>query len=262
MIAFPPVQPSTPARNPHADLWAHYHGSQAGALDALIKAYLPLVNQVLERVSMRLPTHVPVEDLSQTALIGLYKAIVDYDPGRGIPFEGYAYPRIRGAVLDELRSSDHLSRGKREKVGQVERIITDWVAEHGETPSEEEIAGQLGMSVGDFNQMMDEAKPWCSLDATDGDDGTSMYELVADPAADTSEGLYQHDLQDILREGFRHLDQREQKILYLYYFEDLRLSEIAALFNLSEARISQIHALSVVRLRAILAERFPSEFVA
>ena len=258
MIAFPK---HSCTHLTHAELWLAYGDKNAPALDALIEAYLPLVNRVLDRIAIRLPSHVVVEDLAQTALIGLYKSIVDFDVDRGVPFEGYAYTRIRGAVLDELRANDHLSRSKREKVERIESIVAAWTAEHGEVPSNAEIAGELGLSEDAFCRLLDEAKPWCSLDAAESID-RSMHEMLADPQADAVRGIQQHDLQQLLREGFRHLDAREQKILYLYYFEELRLSEIAAIFNLSEARISQIHALSVVRLRSVLAHEFPNEFVA
>jgi len=208
---------------------------------------------------MRLPSHIAQEDLAQVALMGLYKSIVDFKPERGVPFEGYAYRRIRGAILDELRSNDHLSRGKRAKVEQIESIVAHWMKEHDAMPTEEDIASALGMSLAAFHQLMEEAKPLCSLDAGDSEH-VSLGETIADPDSSSDIQVQNHDMQKLLREGFRMLEMREQKILYLYYFEDLRLSEIAELFNLSEARISQIHALSVVRLRAVLTDSFPQDF--
>ncbi|MBN2683844.1 MAG: FliA/WhiG family RNA polymerase sigma factor [Pontiellaceae bacterium] len=261
MIDFPATKTLDDTEHSKEVLWRAYKGTESVVVDELIEAYFPLVNRVLERIAMRLPSHVVIEDLSQAALLGLYKAIVAFEPDRGVPFEGYAYPRIRGAVLDELRSYDHLSRNKRGKVEQVEEVVSFWMKEHGEAPTEEEIATQLDMSVKDFHLMMDQAKPWCSLDA-DNSDNLSLHEVIADPNGKSDHEAHQHDVQQLLREGFRHLAQREQKILYLYYFEELRLSEIAQLFDLSEARVSQIHALAVVRLRAALSTAFPTEFVA
>lgn len=261
MIGFAPAQPAAAAGSSHALLWTAYRQQDASAIDALLAAYLPLVNRVMERISVRLPSHVAIDDLSQTALVGLYKAIVDFQPERGVPFEGHAYPRIRGAVLDELRAQDPLSRDKRKKVEHAESMVASWMKEHGNPPTEEAIAAQLDMSVEDFNLMMDQAKPWCSLDAGDGD-ALSLHETIADPNGNAEAGAHRHDTQQLLRAGFRQLDMREQKVLYLYYFEELRLSEIAQLFNLTEARVSQIHALGVVRLRAALAHAFPAEFVA
>ncbi len=261
MIGFSPAKPAVAAAKPHAALWEAFREGEADAVDALIEAYMPLTHRALERISIRLPPHIAVDDLLQAALVGLYKSIVDFDPQRGVPFEGYAYPRIRGAIFDELRSNDSLSRSKRKQVGRVEAVIAEWMKDHGEMPSEEEIAAQLEMSVEKFNQLMDEAKPLCSLDVG-GTDNVPLYETIADSNGASEDGAHRHDLQRLLRIGFRKLDQREQKILYLYYFEELRLSEIALLFGLTEARISQIHALAVVRLRAVLLARFPSEFAA
>jgi RNA polymerase sigma factor FliA len=261
MIDFPETKPGCGTEHSNEVLWRAYKSTESVVVDELIEAYLPLVNRVLERIAIRLPSHVVIEDLSQAALLGLYKSIIAFDPERGVPFEGYAYPRIRGAVLDELRACDHLSRNKRGKVEQVEEVVSVWIKEYGEAPTEEEIATQLEMSVEDFHLMMDQAKPWCSLDAEDSD-SLSLHEVIADPNGESDNEAHQHDVQQLLREGFRHLTQREQKVLYLYYFEELRLSEIAQLFNLSEARVSQIHALAVVRLRAALSNAFPSEFFA
>lgn len=258
MIDFAKVKSGSTAKE---SLWAAYSEFGDRSVDALVEAYFPLARKALERISMRLPAHVATEDLFQAALLGLYKAIVAFQPQRGIPFDGYAYPRIRGAILDELRSNDSLSRGKRSQVDKVEKVICEWMQKTGEMPSSEEIAGQLGMDVPAFNQLMDEAKPWCSLDST-GTDELPLHETIADPNGCSEEVAIQHDRQEMLRAGFRHLEMREQKILYLYYFEELRLSEIAALFNLTEARISQIHSLAVVRLRAAISSDYPSDFAA
>ncbi len=258
MMGFAPAKSSAPESSIET-LWAAYDAQTGEGIDRLIEAYLPFVHRVVKRVAMRLPPHVAQDDLSQVALMGLYKSIVEFKPERGIPFEGYAHQRIRGAILDELRSNDHLSRGKRAKVDQVESIIVNWMKTHQEMPSEEIIAAELGLSVTAFNRLMEESRPWCSLDAGDAEN-IPLSETIADPENRGDEQTRTHDMQKLLREGFKTLDMREQKILYLYYFEDLRLSEIAELFNLSEARISQIHALSVVRLRAVLTHQFPQEF--
>lgn len=260
MIKFAPIQHIS-SKSEEEQLWDRYRESGEAVMNELLEFYLPLTHRVLERISIRLPSHIPLEDLSQAALIGLYKAIQVFNPDRGVPFEPYAYPRVRGAVMDELRSNDFLSRSKRAQVDQVETVIAEWMKEHGKMPSEEEIAAKLNMSVRAFNRLMDEARPWCSLDANSGDE-RSLQETVADPNKDSEENARRSDMQELLRTGFDQLDAREQKILYLYYFEELRLSEIAGLFDLSEARISQIHALSVVRLRAALSHSFPSEFAA
>ena len=242
----------------HAPLWEAFWRNEDRALENLLEAYLPLTRRVLERISIRLPSHVAVQDLSQVALVGLYKALTNFKPYLSVPFEAYAYPRIRGAVIDELRAGDFLSRGRRARLHDVERVINEWMIEHGEMPDEEDICSELDMSSIEFNCLMDQAKPWCSLDADD-EDHESLYDTLADIGQiQSSSAVQRKDMQVLLREGFRALDMREQKILYLYYFEELRLSEIAELYGLTESRISQIRALSVLKLRAAL-ECFPRE---
>jgi RNA polymerase sigma factor for flagellar operon FliA len=235
----------------HAELWEAYWERGDAAQDALLEAYLPLTRRVLERISIRLPSYVSIKDLSQAALLGLYKSLRSFDPDHQVPFEAYAYPRIRGAVLDELRATDYLSRGRRARVEKVEAVICEWMNEHSDMPSEDEICAKLDMSMEAFHQLMDQAKPWCSLDAED-EENASLYNMVADSQNTSDVTAQEKDVRHLLREAFRQLDMREQKILYLYYFEELRLSEIAALYGLTEARISQIRALSLVRLRAVL----------
>ncbi len=236
----------------HPDLWkAFWRGDERGE-DCLLEAYLPLTRRVLERISIRLPAHVASQDLSQVALVGLYKALNSFKPHLSVPFEAYAYPRIRGAVIDELRAGDFLSRGRRTKLHKIEKIINDWMIEKGTMPSEEEICEKLEISSKEFNQLMDQAKPWCSLDADDEESG-SLHDTLADICQMSPEtNVQRKDLRGVLRDGFRILDMREQKILYLYYFEELRLSEIAQLYDLTESRISQIRALSVLKLRTAI----------
>lgn len=251
------TQIATPCREvsdnlSHAELWEAYWREGESAQDALLEAYLPLTRRVLERISIRLPSYVSVKDLSQAALLGLYKSLRSFDPDRQVPFEAYAYPRIRGAVLDELRSADYLSRGRRTRVDKVEAAICDWMHEYSCMPTEEQICNRLEMSLESFHQLMDQAKPWCSLDAED-EENASLYNIVSDTQSPSDAAAQGRDVRHLLREAFRQLDMREQKILYLYYFEELRLSEIAELYDLSEARISQIRALSLLRLRAALS---------
>jgi RNA polymerase sigma factor FliA len=235
----------------HAHLWEAFWSGAAHSRDALMEAYLPLTRRVLERISIRLPAHVALEDLSQAALLGLYKAMVDFQPHRRVPFEAYAYPRIRGSILDELRANDFLSRSRRSQMERVEAVIAQWLREHGQMPRDEDICDALEMTPETLSQLIDQSKPWCSLDATDEND-LLLHEVIADPNSVSEEQAQVHDVRHILRNLFRQLDMREQKILYLYYFEELRLSEIAALYGISEARVSQIRTMSIMRLRAAM----------
>jgi len=261
MIQVAPAPTKTYDNLSHIELWNAYWENGEAAINELLEAYLPLAHRILERISIRLPSHVAVEDLSQVSLLGLYKAITSFEPHRGIPFEGYAYPRVRGAILDELRSNDFLSRHKRSQMERIEEVISQWLQRHGEMPNEDIIAQEMNITIAELNSIIDLAKPWCSLDAVD-DDHAQLYECLADPnAGASSDNAQKRDVRRVLREAFRQLEMREQKILYLYYFEELRLSEIASLYGISEARISQIRALSMLRLRAAMRNYQMQDFV-
>lgn len=252
------MQPNSPPLNSfsenlsHVELWEAFWRDEEGAIEHLLDAYLPLTRRILERISIRLPAHVAVQDLSQVALMGLYKALNSFKPHLRVPFEAYAYPRIRGAVIDELRAGDFLPRSRRAQLHKIEQVINDWMVEHQQMPSEEDICKKMEMSADEFGSLMDRAKPWCSLDADDDEFG-SLHDSIADACqVSSSTSSQRNDIRSVLRDAFRILELREQKILYLYYFEELRLSEIATLYDLTESRISQIRALSVLKLRAAL----------
>ena len=241
-----------------ADLWEEYwnHPESGDALARLVDVMLPFVHRVLERMSIHLPSHVEVEDLLQSATVGLYHAINRFDPKQGISFEAFAYQRIRGAVLDELRSLDHVSRSCRAQLKRVEQTICEWIQKHRDHPCEEDLAREMGMSVDELSGLLDRAQPWLSLDdvkvqAEGG--GYSLKDILADTqSVMPDQEAQQEDMRRYLRRAFRELGSREQKILYLYYFEELRLSEIAVLYELTEARICQIHALAIAKLKASL----------
>lgn len=246
-----------------AELWQEYwdNPESGDALARLVDAMLPFVHRVLERMSINLPSHVEVEDLLQSATVGLYHAINRFDPKQGISFEAFAYQRIRGAVLDELRSLDHVSRSCRAQLKRVEQTICEWIQKHRDHPREEELAKEMGMTVSELAGLLDRAQPWLSLDdvklQTEGG-GYSLKDVLADTqSVMPDQEAQREDMRRYLRRAFRELGSREQKILYLYYFEELRLSEIAILYELTEARICQIHALAIAKLKAALgsAER-------
>jgi len=242
----------------HIELWEEYwkNPDSGEALSRLVEVLLPLVRRVLERISITLPSHVATEDLMQAALIGLYYAINRFDPKQGYRFEAFAYPRVRGAILDELRSMDHVSRSCRFQLKRIEKFIRQWMHDYRENPTEQQIAAGMGIELAELLSTLDRAQPWLSLDEVilHGDGGgTTLREHLADTqAASPDEEAQKEDLRGQLRKMFMQLTPREQKILYLYYFEELRLSEIAVLYNLTEARICQIHAFALAKLRASL----------
>ena len=241
----------------HRELWEEYLGAPDadGAIGALVDAWMPLVYSVLKRITIRLPSHVQVEDLLQSAIIGLCSAIERFDIERGIRFSAFACPRIRGAVLDELRRNDHMPRSARTQLKQVQESIQQWSSQHGRTPDVTELDEIAGTESGEVASLLDRAHPWLSLDqeVAIGNDGQAMQlrDTIADPQSTRPDNdAEKEDIHRNFRVAFRDLSAREQKILHLYYFEELNLKEIGALYAVSEARVCQIHALAMVKLRS------------
>ncbi len=237
--------------------WQDRSSSEAKA--QLMEVWMPLVHTLLGRIAIRLPPHISREDLLQSALIGLYGAIERFKPDMTAGFETFASHRIRGAMLDELRKTDYISRGSRARLRKVEQAIEESIRENGVPPEEEELAEMLGMSQGELTRTMENARPWLSLDQTvsseSTDDSILLRDIVAnDQAEDPAHEATREDMRRCLRKAFRSLSTREQKILYLYYYEDLRLKEIATLFEITEGRVCQIHAMSILRLKATIKE--------
>ncbi|MBN1672168.1 MAG: FliA/WhiG family RNA polymerase sigma factor [Kiritimatiellae bacterium] len=245
---------------PHAALWAEFWAEPDSeeALCRLLEALVPFAQRIVARMAIRLPSYVERENLFYSALLGLHDAIHRFDPESGQSFEAFAYRRVRGAILDELRARDPLSRSQRNTLKRVESTIREWAQEHGAFPDEDELAEATGLGARNLRALFDRALPWLSLDApvgANGDRNLTLGEVLADPhAATPDQETQKEDLRRSLRHAFRQLAPREQKILYLYYYEELRLHEIAALYEVTEARICQIHALAVAKLKSILSE--------
>lgn len=251
------LQASMLAELENIELWTElWKGSDKDRVqERLIMAYLPLARKILSRLLIRLPSHVRAEDLLNSALIGLNEAIGRFDPKNGINFEAFATRRIRGAILDELRACDPLTRTQRDRASEISRTIDRWTADHGAIPETSDIAEAMDVSAGEIESAMDRAQPWISLDAPIQTNGTNV--LLVDALCETSmitpdQEVQRNDIRVVLRRIFRQLADKEQRILYLYYYEDLTLREIAEVFELTEARVCQIHALIVRKLKAAL----------
>ena len=245
----------------HKSLWFAYWQDRTSseAKSRLMDVWIPLVHTLLGRIAIRLPPHVSREDLLQSALIGLYGAIERFKPDTTAGFEAFACHRIRGAMLDELRKNDYISRGARARLRKVEVAIEESIRKNGTPPEDADLAQQLDMSPDELTRTLDSARPWLSLDQTvsseSTDDSILLRDIVAnDQAEDPATEAAREDIHRRLRAAFRVLSPREQKILYLYYYEDLRLKEIATLFEITEARVCQIHTMSILRLKAAIKE--------
>lgn len=243
----------------HKDLWLKFWNDRdsSDAMADLVNAWMPLVNSILDRIAIQLPAHVQVDDLFQSAVIGLFGAIERFDVKNGAGFKSFAYRRIKGAILDELRSNDHVPRARRAKLKKLERSMQLLTNKLGAPPDEEALAKEMDVSVEDVRELIDSAHPLLSLDqviiANKGGKEIFLKDVLADPDSPSpDEQAVKEDMRTSLRKSFRCLSVREQKILHLYYFEDLRLSEIAALFEVTEARICQIHGLAIAKMQALM----------
>jgi RNA polymerase sigma factor FliA len=224
----------------------------------LIEKYLPLVKTVVGRIQMSLPPQVDPEDLYSAGLIGLLDAIRHFNPRLGSHFESYARVRIRGAVFDELRRMDWVPRSVHRKARRVQLAIQELEQRKRRAPTAAEMAVELNMSLGEYHQLLDEIRPatFVCLDSAmnpDSDDSPSHYEAFADPAqTDPLEEVARRETAGQLVQFINRLPAAQKKVLALYYFEDMRLREIAAVFGLTESRICQIHAQAVMTLKAQL----------
>ncbi|ANA41240.1 MULTISPECIES: FliA/WhiG family RNA polymerase sigma factor [Geobacter] len=230
--------------------------SAAQTRDELIVNHLPLVKFLVGRIASQLPPHLDQEDLMSAAIIGLITAAERFDPARGVQFKTFAEQRIRGTIIDELRSQDWLTRSLRDKFKKLEKEFV--LLEHrlGRNPTSEEVATALKMSVDEYYQMLEEIHllSFVSLNESWEDDDGSPFGLL-DILADTSienpqSQLMARQMLDSLTESIESLPEKERLVITLYYYEELNLKEIGAVLELSESRISQLHSQAIVRLRA------------
>ena len=245
-------------------LWQEYRKSKDQELrDRLILTYAPLVKFVAGRVGASLPAHVDEQDLVSYGLLGLIGAIERFDPSREIKFETFAMARIRGAIIDELRSLDWVPRSVRSRAREIERANVALEAELGRPPSEEEMADHLGLGVEEFrDELLEIANSsvlalddlWTFADPEGGGSQISVLDTIRDPnAADPETEAQTTELKDRLADAIESLPERERLVVALYYYENLTLREIGEILGVTESRVSQLHTKAVLSLRS----RFP-----
>ena len=216
--------------------------------------YSPLVKFVAARVASGLPSSVDAADLVSYGVFGLIDAIEKFEPARGHRFESYAMARIRGAIVDGLRSLDWVPRTLRAKAREVERAIQLLEAELHRAPTEGELASALHMTVRQLRTALSRIAQAgvTTLDTQLGDGLEPRSTLRADPMAEPGEGLMAEESRQSLRSSISSLPDRERTVLMLYYFENLNMAEIGQIVGVSESRVCQIHAKAVLHLRSRL----------
>jgi RNA polymerase sigma factor FliA len=257
-LVSPPAATVSPSERQalNADLWARYvKRRDAGLREELILQYAPLVKYVMGRLAISLPSIIDYEDILSFGTIGLIEAVERFDPDKGVKFETYAISRIRGAIIDALRSLDRLPRSVRQKAKEADLAIVTLTHDLGRDPTDEEIAAALGVPVDAYRKhLIDASWVTVSLDANsssgdDEDDGGVI--AVPDPdEADISVGIEQQELIGELGQAIRELPDREQLVLSLYYKDELTMREVSKVLGISESRVCQLHARALSRLRA------------
>jgi RNA polymerase sigma factor for flagellar operon FliA len=227
-----------------------------------VVAYSPLVKYVAGRMASGLPTHVEEADLISYGLIGLISAIERFDLEREIKFETYAIPRIRGAIIDELRALDWVPRSVRAKARQIERANVKLEHKFQRPPTDEEMASELDMDVDQFLEALIQISNstiaaldelWTVSDSSG--DQISLLDTIQDPGApDPAKAADATDLKDRVADAIARLPEREKLVIALYYYENLTLREIGEVLGVTESRVSQLHTKAVLRLRSHLSE--------
>jgi RNA polymerase sigma factor for flagellar operon FliA len=228
----------------------------AADINLTLKQHAPLVRRLAHQMIAKLPANVEVDDLIQAGMIGLHDALGRFDAAQGVQFETFATQRIRGAMLDELRSGDWMSRGDRKQQRQIEAAVHKLEQQFGRAPAESEIAKEMGLSLGDYQEVLTKVRgtQLVYLEDMSGDEGDDDYldRHVGDENADPLAVLNDHRMRQALVDAIKLLPEREQYVMSMYYEHDMNLKEIAAVLGVTESRVCQLHSQSIARLRAKL----------
>ena len=228
-------------------------------MEQVILEYSPMIKYVANRIALRLPSHIEVDDLISVGVMGLIDAIEKYDPTRGAKFKTYAEFRVRGSILDELRSLDWVPRSIRQKAANVDAVSHKLQARFGRPPEDEEVAAEMGVSLEQFFATLNETKsmPLISLEdlgiAKESGERRSLLECLAGKSdVDPQTQLRLTELKSIIAKAIDSLPEKERLMISLYYYEELTMREIGEVLGITESRVSQIHSKAVFRLRTKL----------
>ncbi len=243
-------------------LWSKFKQKDCEfAKEDLVNYYLPFVNQIVNRVKISLPLSISKEELVSHGIFGLFDAMLKFDPNRGYKFETYAYPRIKGAILDGLRAMDWMPTNLRQKEKKIVNLIGEMEQRLGRTVSDEELAEEMGFSTKDLYNLLDQLNVTTvlSLDkmlSPDGEESASLLDTVGDSPEKSPESLLdQSEVKRVLVDAINKLPEKEKLVVALYYYEGLNLKEISKVMSLSESRISQLHTKAIFRLRGRLSRQ-------
>ena len=227
----------------------------------ITQRYLPLVKYLAHRISIKLPSHVDLDDLVNSGVIGLIDAIEKFDADRGIKFKTYAEFRIRGAIYDSLRSLDWVPRSVRKQKKYIEERYSSLQQELGRHATDEEISKDMGIEITEFHKILDNLKgvtlgTFIEINTNDSQTaviGESAIAFIPDTSADNPYFVFQkHELTTILAAAIKELPEKEKYVVSLYYFDELTMREIGTVLAITESRVSQLHTKAMMHLRDLL----------
>jgi len=233
--------------------------------DKLIMEYAPLIKFIAQKIAIRLPSNIELDDLISSGVIGLMDAINKYDPSRDNKFKTYAEFRIRGSILDELRAQDWVPRSVRDKAKMLDRTLVKMEAQLGRSATDKEVAGCLGISMDEFYDLVNQVRPVSILSI---DDAATFSNVDKKSILNLLEGcklnnpytqLNTKSVKEAVTKAIEDLPERQRLVLSLYYYEDLNLKEIGMILRVTESRVSQLHAQAIIRLRAKLTQYFENK---
>lgn len=225
--------------------------------ERVIREFAPVIRAMAHRLAFRLPAHLDAEDLVSVGVIGLMDAMNKYDPTREAKFKTYAEFRIRGAMLDEIRSMDWIPRSVHERIGLLQKTRQDLMKKHGRPPTDEEVAAALGMSIGELDDFISRSQGAVLLSIQDLNaqevDGHRVLRMLIDTQhPDPLSTVVAENVRQVLGEAIEQLPEKEQMVLTLYYYEELTMKEIGSVLKVTESRVCQIHAKAILRLKTKL----------
>jgi RNA polymerase sigma factor for flagellar operon FliA len=232
--------------------------------DQIIVEYAPLVKFIAQKIASRLPSNIELDDLISCGVIGLMDAISKFDSSRDNKFKTYAEFRIRGAILDELRSQDWVPRSIREKAKLVERAYAKLEKQFGRPATDDEMCKELNMKVEEFHEILNKSKTVSMLNIDDSasfsrlDKKLMMGLLENRRSSNPFAAVNFKNAQGKIKEGIKQLPEKQRLVLSLYYFEDLNLKEIGQVLDVTESRVSQLHTQAIMKLKAKLKNHFDS----
>jgi len=225
--------------------------------ERLIRDFVPVIKAIAHRLAYRLPAHLDAEDLVSAGVIGLMDAMTKFDPNREAKFKTYAEFRIRGAMLDEIRSMDWIPRSVHQRISLLQKTHTALLRKLGRPPTDEETAAALKMSVPELNDFLSRSQGAIlvsieDLGVQDGDGSKIIRALVDTEHPDPLSMVVSENIRQMLGQAIQQLPDNERTVLTLYYYEELTMKEIGTILKVTESRVCQIHSKAVLTLKSKL----------